>query len=495
MPLESNILGLTGTTADVNPFNAIKIVPETSLADNPSNIGLVRIVSENDDGGVGASGIPQLYSPETDLDHRLRSGLDLLLDNEVFNYTAQNTGKFTYANTTMTNSFVVGSVTTNSANITTTSTATSFGSYAYFPLLGTSTLACDIEAAFTAQPTTNTVIDFGMFQRGAANPYSPTDGAYFRLTAAGLQGVINYNGTETHTGVFKSVGSDSVFTYTNNKKYQFIIYTSCRSVEFWINDGVSVQLYGVLATPSGNGQPFASSSLPVSWRHAIVGGAAGSAISLAVSNYSVRSGGPSFDRKLSEFGNAAYGSYQGLSGGTMGSLANYKNSTNPTAAVATNTTAALGTGLGGQFWETATIAVNTDGIVCSYLNPAATVSTPGRRLCINGVSLSSYVQTAVVGGPFNTQYSLAFGHTALSLATSEAATTKAPRHIPLPFVQTVTGAQAVSTPVAQTVHSQKFISPIYVNPGEYVALVKKNVGTVGTAGVVAHVVTFDYSWE
>lgn len=77
-----------------------------------------------------------------------------------------------------------------------------------------------------------------------------------------------------------------------------------------------------------------------------------------------------------------YGSYQGLSGGTMGSLASYANNANPTAAVPTNTTAALGTGLGGQFWETDTLAVNTDGIIDSYQVPAASANYSGKRLSI-----------------------------------------------------------------------------------------------------------------
>jgi hypothetical protein len=38
-------------------------------------------------------------------------------------------------------------------------------------------------------------------------------------------------------------------------------------------------------------------------------------------------------------------------------------------------------------------------------------------------------------------------------------------------------------------------APIYVNPGEFVALVMKCVGTVGTSGTIAHVVTFAYGWE
>jgi hypothetical protein len=118
------------------------------------------------------------------------------------------------------------------------------------------------------------------------------------------------------------------------------------------------------------------------------------------------------------------------------------------------------------------------------------------------VSLSSYVQTVIAGGPYNAQYSLAFGHTNVSLATAETAsfataTTKASRRVALPaLTQVVTAAQAVSTMVSQPGGSSVvFANPIYVNPGEFVALVTKHVGTVGTSGTVAHVVAFDYSWE
>ena len=48
----------------------------------------------------------------------------------------------------------------------------------------------------------------------------------------------------------------------------------------------------------------------------------------------------------------------------------------------TNTTAALGTGLGGQFSALPTLAVNTDGIICSYLNPIPTSAIPGKQMVI-----------------------------------------------------------------------------------------------------------------
>lgn len=465
----------------------------------PADGGGIRTFSENDPGVV--TGVPALLSNEIDDDYRSRSAVDLLLDEENFCYTAQNTGKHFYANTTLTNGWATGAMSTNSGNATTTTTGTSFGTYAYFPILGTHTLSFDIEGSFSAQPTTNTVIDFGGFLRGAANPYAPTDGAYFRLTSAGLQGVVNYNGTETTTSVFLAAAGGSPWTYTNNKKYQFILYVTPRRVAFWINDNGVVNLYGTIDTPAGNGQPCASGALPFSVRHAIVGGAASGAQNFQLARYSVRYGGALVATTPSTQGNRLFGSYQGFGGGTMGTVARVGtittgNEANVTAAVPTTTTAALGSGLGGTFWETASLAVNTDGIIMSFQVTTGTATSPGRRLVLRGMYLTSYVQTVIAGGPYIAEWFLAFGHTAVSLATAEAAGTKAPRRIALPFNQVVTAAQAVSTAVAQSTTFCDFgDAPVFVNPGEFVQLCTRHVGTVGTSGTVVHRVTPVYGWE
>ena len=235
-----------------------------------------------------------------------------------------------------------------------------------------------------------------------------------------------------------------------------------------------------------------AAALPYSLRHAIVGGAAGAIINMVVNSYTVSLGGPTPGDSLPTVGNRMLGSHQGLSGGTMGSLANYANSANPTAAVPTNTTAALGSGLGGQFWETDTLAVTTDGVISSYQVPAATVNAQGRRLVLYGVKIVSSVQTVLTGGGYVANWSLAFGHTAVSLATTEAAATKAPRRVAL-GKQTVAAAAAALTLLATV--EQRFATPIYVNPGEFIQTVKKKVGTAPSAGVIDHQVTFDYGWE
>lgn len=457
-------------------------------ATTPTRVGGVRIFSENDTGS-GLSSDPWLASPETDLDYRLRISQDVYLEDETFNYTAQNTGKYQYYNTTMTNAWATSGMTTNSGNITTTTTGTMFRSYAYFPLFGTATTSADIEMAFTAAPTANTVIDFGIGLPATSNPYAPTDGAYFRLTAAGLQGVINYNGTETTTSVF-------AFTYTNNKKYQFILYVHRREVQFWINDGLSTDLYGILLTPSGNGQPMCASAGQLFIRHAIVGGAAGAALSAQLSNWNVRVGGGNVVRTFDEVGAACYGSHQGLGGGTMGTLASYANSADPTAAAGLSNTAALVTGLGGQFRFNAAATAVTDGIVTSYQVPAGTVSIQGRRLVIRGVKISCANLGAAVATTATTlAWSLAFGHTAVSLATAEAATTKAPRRIPLGFQTWPVGAAIGAMPQNGDLY-MAFNTPVYVNPGEFIAAVAKFVvGTATASQVIWGHVTFDYGWE
>lgn len=192
-------------------------------------------------------------------------------------------------------------------------------------------------------------------------------------------------------------------------------------------------------------------------------------------------------------GNRKYGSYQGLSGGTMGSLASYANSANPTAAVPTNTTSTVLTALGGQGWETDTLAVTTDGIIMSYQNPAATVNVQGRRLRLSGIKIDSFVQTALTGGGYNAQLSLCFGHTAVSLATAEAAAAKAPRRIALGSYSVASGAVALTQ--FPTIEVDLRGAEIYINPGEFIAVAKKKIGTAPSAGVISWTFTPIYSWE
>lgn len=496
MALDTNLRGSTsGNGAEVTAANRLKVELESDAYTDPLLIGSVRAMGEVDGGFLTA--VPLLRPLEVDADYRARVSQDCLFDEEVFNYTAQNTGKHNFAATTMAATWTAGQFTTNSGAITTTTTGVQLSTYAFFPCTGTTTLSLDTEMAFSGQPKTNTFVEWGIGQAGT-QLIAPADGVFFRLSSAGLQGICSYNGTETSTGVFPLSGGTGTWVYTDNKRYQFIIYQSMVEAMFWVNDGTGAVAMGRLPLPTAQPRMSMGAGGQVFFKHRIVGGAASGSLQAYVGAYNVRQGGVNFTTTPSTSGSRTLGAYQGLSGGTMGTLANYANSANPTAAVPTNTTAALGSGLGGQFWETASLAVNTDGVIQSYQVPVATVNLPGRRLVIRGIGLMSYIQTVIAGGPFVAQWSLAFGHTAVSLATAEAATTKAPRRVALPaFTQVVTAAQAVSTMVSQPGGSFVDLgdAPIFVNPGEFVQLVTKHVGTAGTTGTIAHVISFVYGWE
>jgi hypothetical protein len=482
---------------EVTNSGQLKIVPETDAINNPGNIGSIRAILENDQGAV--TGVPRLMAPEVDVDFRQRIGSDLMLDDVAFSYTAQDTGKHNYSATTMANTWTAGQLTTNSGSITTAATGTVLATYATFPIVGTQTLSADAQIAFTQQPVTNTFIEWGLGSAGGAT-VAPTDGAFFRLDSTGLKGIVSSNGTETQL-VFPLADGAGTWAYTNNKRYQYIIYLSVVEASFWVNNGVSTYLLGRITLPTNQGRMNLARSAQYFIKHRIAGGAAGGVIQALVGGYSVRLGGSNLTTTPSTQGNRIDGSYQGFGGSTLGTLSSTGaiasgNEANKTAAVPNTTTAALGSGLGGTFWETATLAANTDAIIMSYQVPAATVSTVGKRLVVRGVYLSSYVQTAIVGGPYIAEFFLAFGHTSVSLGTAEAGATKAPRRITLPFLQQITAAQAVSTTVAQPVTFCDFgDAPIYVNPGEFFQLCTRHIGTVATAGTVVHRVTPVYGWE
>ena len=469
----------SGSNSNVADVTAAKrLMVDLAQASSPDDVGAVRMFSENDPGAK--TGVPYLNSPETDHDYRLRVATDIILDSEVFNYTAQNTKKHIYRNTTLTFGWTAAGLTSNASGITTTTTGGSVVTYAAFPLIGVANLYFERRMGFSTLNVSNTLIDFGGGILNTANPYGPLDGAYFRLDSAGLKGVVNINGTETEY----LLG----FTYAVNQKYIFVVSINKREVKFWIDN----VLYKKVEMESTQNQPVMAAGLFHFFRHSIVGGAAGGVIQATCAYENVSVGGISAADRLSAQGNRMYGSHRGLSGGVMGSLANYANNANPTAAVPTNTTAALGSGMGGQFWETDSLAITTDGIISSYQVPALTVNGNTKRLSIRGVKIDSYIQTTLTGGGYVAQWALAFGHTAVSLATAEAAAAKAPVRIGL-------GVQSVAANAAALIKLDTIVvdfdMPILVEPGEFIQTVKKKVGTAPTAGVVAHVISFDYGWE
>ncbi len=487
----------SGTPAEVDASgNLLVTVPGYTAAGVVSGGGPAQgptIFVENDPGTV--TGARYVRSPEVDEDFRLRVAHDHILDKETFNYTSQNTGKHSHTFTTLTATVSANGLLTNSGSGVATTTGMTFGTFAEFPCAhAAASVYVETNIALNvavASIPSNAVIDVGLFRRGASTPFAPTDGVHFRFSSSGIQGVINNNGVET----VSTFGDPLTFAANGNHKYT--ISVTEKEAEFWVDD---IRLGGI-DVPAANAQLFRSASLPWSVRHANTG-AVGAVLQAIISDYTVSYGGPIIASTLAQIGNRVNGSYQGLSGGTLGTLAaNMGNSAAIPAGAAGSNTAANSTGLGGVGNLNAAAAAATDFVLNSYQVPAGTVAVQGRRLVITGVRVSAANLGAAVATTATTLLiGLAFGHTAVSLATTETAsfataTTHAPRRLPLGFMYWNVAAPIGATPQNGDI-VQTFANPIYVNPGEFIATTAKFAsGTATASQTIGYTVTFDYGWE
>lgn len=467
----------------------------------PGSSGYVRPLSEVDAGH--STGTPFLIAGEVSEDFRARIEIDTQLDTYVFNDAAQNTAKHIIRATTQTLTVSGGYLTTNASSITTNNTGCSFLTYQFFPVTAGAELYAYFKLKFTGTwKATNTIIDVGFTGIPAATtPYAPTDGAYFRANSTGLIGVLNNNGTEVTTSVFRIASADGSVTTdwapTIGTEYDCIVTIGENAVVFWLDqrDGNGYCLVGRLATAIASGRPCFSGAVQFGIREAIAGGAASAAMGAGIASYGISQGGFGQTRPIAtQLAMMGASGAQGQQGhASLGSTALLTNSLAAGAGAAmTNTTAALGVGLGGQFSAQPTLAADTDGILCSYQNPAATNAITGRNLVVTGVWIDAVVTAAFTGGPVLYAYSLAWGHTAVSMATAEAATTKAPRRKPL-GVQTFVVTAAVG---AQPGGGRIFIplDDVVVAPGQFIAVCAKNQGTVTSAGVICFQVGFSSHW-
>jgi hypothetical protein len=220
-----------------------------------------------------------------------------------------------------------------------------------------------------------------------------------------------------------------------------------------------------------------------------------------VTDYLISLGGAIFASSFSQVGNRSLGSYQGLSGGTMGALTSITANSQALPAASASNTAGNAAGLGGVVQITASAAAATDFIMTGYQVPAGSVSAQGRRLAVYGVHISGVNLVAAVATTATTvMLGLTFGSTASSLATTDTAsfatgTTKAPRRMPLGFMTWPVAAAVGQQAQGGDIYMQ-FTQPIYCNAGEWMqTYCKFVVGTATATQVLAFTVTFDYGWE
>lgn len=481
MAQDSNIVGaLSGTGADVNASRQLKIVPETDAATNPGNVGAFRFFSENDPGT--ATGEAYLKSPETSTDYRLRVGTDSVWDSEQFNYVAQNTSKHRYTSTTMTMTWAGGALNTNGGNSVTAGHAAQIQTYRHFPLLGAGALYAEVTMCLSNAMATNINLDFGLMTLAGTGASIPTDGVYFRVNASGVFGVINSNGTEVTSSAF-------AFTQAINVFDKFVIVITQSECEFWIDD----VLYAHIDRGNGLSQPIYAASAPFAIRHHNTG-AAGAIVQGKFGGYSITMGDLDTQRQWSStMAGQAMSSLQGASGHVQGQTANNVNSTVPATAVLSNTAASYAT-MGGRFLFAALAGAETDYALFAYLNTAPTTSITGKNLVIRGVWIEAFnAVVAVATTPTVLEWSLGVGSTAVSLATTEAATTRAPRRLSLGSQSFLVGALAGSNSERCDVNLD---APVVVEPGTYLHIILRvPYGTATATELFRGCVGINGYWE
>lgn len=485
MAVESQIVGaVTGTGADVNASRQLQVTAETDFSANPGNVGTMRMVSENDPGDV--TGSAYLKSPEVSDDYRLRVGIDTVLFQDTCNATTQNTSKWAYTFATLTAAQPgTGTVNFSTVQGTTSAHGAFMRTFQYFPIFGTAPIWHEeVWGQSTAALVTNEVWASGLGVPVSATA-PPTDGVWWQLTSAGVVGRVCFNGIFTDTGVLSSFASYAVGTL-----YKHSVLIGENVIEWWRDD----ILLGTTPVPAGNGQPFLQGSLPAFRMKYNTGNVANTNImrvcETIVTLADLQTAKP-WSHQMSSLGQSAL---LGQDGGTQGKSQWWTNNTAPTAAAATNTAAIAGaTTLGGLVSVLPTLTANNDGNLFTFTNPASTINITGRNLIITGVKVQGAVTVVFVGGPVIYAYAVAFGHTNVSLATTETAsfatgTTHAPRTA---FVgmESYAATAAVGT-LGQGCTLDLSNGPIVVRPGEQLALMARNMGTVTSSGALTIGCTF-----
>lgn len=457
-----------------------------------ANAGAVQIVSDVDDGSVTL--VRRVRTPKISLARRLTTGVDTVLFSDSINASGVNSNIYNSNNTTMTIGFTgAGMATFSAVQGTTSSHGAYLKTWQYFPLSGTAPLIAEFVVGQSVTP----VVANEVFQCGFGNPTAVatahTDGAYFQLDDAGLKGFVAYNGVLTSTGVIASLASMTV-----GSMFRLTI-TVDEAETLFQRDGVTL---GRVITPVGQGQPFLQGSLPV-YAHKFNTAAVSNTNTIKLSDIAVLTGDVQTGKPWGhQMAGAGLGGYCTQNGATTASTAgNFSQSAIVAAGAGTNTALPVGhaAGLGGYMQMTAqatNVAAAGDMIATSYQNPASTVNATGRNLYVTGVRISAANVGAVIATTSTVLvWGVAFGHTSVSLATTEATNTHAPRRVPIGIMTAAVGA-VVGQSYDRDLVMDFSSAPIVVRPGEFIASTVRFLnGTATASQAVAATVAFSSYFE
>lgn len=333
-------------------------------------------------------------------------------------------------------------------------------------------------------PITNTTFEVGAFLFSGTS--APSGGVFFRYGADGtLKGVsISQSGIETVTS--------NITMAAPTDFHEYVIVVGRSGVTFFI-DEIPVASLGI---QSDAASVVTGESYPIAFRlmnNAAVLTAQKVYITRTVSATMGGSSGADIRYLQALRGDFGLQTVVGTAG-SLGSTANWTNSTVPATATLSNTAAGYTT-LGGNFLFVGLAAAETDYALFAYQVPAGTLTNMGRTLVVRGVTIDAYVSVAAGTPTVATvlHWGFGVGATAVSLAGAEGPSAKGVRRGFLGIQSTPILAVA-GTELRRI--SQTLEQPVAVNAGEYFHIILRiPLGAATIHPTIRGGVFVDASWE
>jgi len=486
--------GTAGSEIVSDGHNNTLVTLPTTRSQAGYNIPLSEISPSSDAAGQTLSAL--LNS----MFRRLKVGQDTLLFYENFISSATNSSNSMNQNnlsqTSQTYTISTGNpngMQMNTGNSTTAGVGYLIKSYQVFHLKKRMSLEATMRyfANSGSGALAHKVFEFGLFQCTSANGAGALlDGTALRWAADGsLQLVRCINGTETVT----TINATATNVTSDNVMHEVRLVFSTARTEVYVDDVLQL-----VYLPSGTDIGTFGGEFCAPLAYGLFSDATGpaSAPRFTVLDVAVVCHDDDADRL-----EAGVQSNMGLEctleppGIAVGMTPSFPgNSTNPTATSLSNVATGF-TGLGGDCLYNAPAGAATDYVVVSFQNPALAQQTAAWELIVTGVRISAANQGAAVATtPTLLQLGVAYGHTSVSLATTDGVATHAPRRKWLGFMSAPVGA-AIGANYGNDI-DHVFSTPITVHPSEFFAvIVKIPVGTATSSQTIRFIVDVDGYWK
>ncbi len=465
-----SIIIRSGDSADLATVNADGEL-RVRLTDDEKNAGYVRIAGSTYSGDEGED-------VRVSEDGYLMVGQESMVFYDQVEGAALNSLLWATSTSTMTVTQSSGLIALNAGLSTTAGTYAIVSSIKHIPLYGQYPLLVAFSAAVNTAAQANATIEMGIGL--AAGTAAPTDGAFVRFAPNGtMQGVVSFGGVESSAAM--TFEDDDPFVVGNLANWLIIID----------NDDVCFMYNGdqVATVPLPVNQPFptANGRLPVFGRVYNGGSAPATAPRLQIGRVMVAQSVLNQERLWAQtLAGIGRGAYQ-TPVSAYAQTANHANSTSPSSATLSNSAAGYTT-LGGRWQFAAPAGAGTDFALFGYQVPT------GYQLFLTGIAISAINTGAAVATTATIlDWAVGLNSSAVSLGTTDGASTWAPRRLPL-GVQSFQVGAAVGAAASDIVRT--FDAPLVVDSGRYLhVIVQVPVGTATASQVIRGTVTINGYFE